>query len=533
MLGVAGNCKSKEKFIDVILQLEEGVQAILMEVMMKYIPKEEAVLQSPPSHVVGTVEQELLESLNTQLKQKEIERMSLIEHMKKVEAENQELSKKVQESQSAYKDVYSESQQNRQEFENYRSRLSSTEMGRARIQQEKELEEDIDSLTKDLEETRRARMEMEKEKDEEIAKLKDELALAQQTAKKLATTESLAEQQKKRIEELSDFQHTAEDEAKRADTLQMRTVLMEKEKRHLDEKTQALVESLYAEKNETRRLDGELKKLANALARSEKEKREAEEQCKFWEQKTKAAEEALATYKKDHDSNRASADGGNMLLQEREATHQLEIGKLQEEIQNLMKTGGEAVRTYTFELEAQAKSLRTENEKLGQELAESTKTKAQLEMENDRLKSQNELLVRAGEESVGQAKELQRVRKERDMLLEGYKRAQDALKELAEQKQANSDLHAENDQLKKDVDTFKKEKNEAEEQCRPLRETNLRLEKELARAGQKLAVIQEERAKFESIFSAQRSEPVSPGLIMEDRRSPNDSRKNPADTNPS
>ncbi len=497
---MAGNCKSKERFIDGILQLEEDVQAVLMEVMMKFIPKEEPL--------PGSVEQELVESLNGQLKQKEVERLGLMEHLKKVETENAELARRMQELQTAYRDACAESQRDKQEFDSYRNKYSSVELGHAKLQQETEFEEEIESLNREVEELRQAMSDLEKSKDEEIAKLSEDLAAEQQKHQRLTAAENTIDQQKRKIDELCAAQQSMMEDLKRGETLQMRVAVMENDRKHFDEKNKELVESLYTEKNETRRLDGELKKLTNSYSRMEKEKKASDELCKFWEQKAKTTDESS---RKERESRKQSADGAGLLLEEREATHQLEIAKLQEEVRNLLATGGEAAKTYTFELEAQAKSLRTENEKLGQDLAVSAKLRAQFELENDQLKSRNEVLAKENEDGIERAKELMRIRQERDMLLEGYRRAQDTLPELTELKQKVGKVQKENEQLKKEMETCRKEWAEMEAKYRPLSESNLRLEKDLARAQQKITLIEEERGKLDALVktNAKKYEAVS------------------------
>ena len=84
------NSKSaKQNFAEIVLKLNEHVQNTLMEIVQKYINKEE------PATPIASVENDVVESLMVQLKQKDVERNNLLEHVKKMEQENEELAQKL------------------------------------------------------------------------------------------------------------------------------------------------------------------------------------------------------------------------------------------------------------------------------------------------------------------------------------------------------------------------------------------------------------------------------------------------------
>eukprot|EP01022_Parablepharisma_sp_SALTPOND_P028443 TRINITY_DN70976_c1_g1_i1.p1 TRINITY_DN70976_c1_g1~~TRINITY_DN70976_c1_g1_i1.p1 ORF type:complete len:636 (+),score=144.29 TRINITY_DN70976_c1_g1_i1:273-2180(+) len=503
ILAIAGNCKTnKDSFIDVILGLEEHIQATLMEIMLKFIAKEE-----PSPHFSSpTVEGELVESLNAQLKQKEVERISMLEHVKKVEQENAEMAKKMAEIQNAYKEVTAEKLQEKSEFEEYKNRHYSGDSTPKIMQREAELEEEIDNLYNELSATKKAIGNMEKEKNEEIERLKDELTYAKTNAKKSAAMESLVGQLKKKIDELTLDKQSMAEELKNMESLQLRINSLEKDKKHVEDKNKKLIEDLYTEKNESRRVELEFKKLKAEYAKIEKELKYLEEKCKFSENQAKISEEALANFKKESESTRNSGDAGSLFALEKEASYKEEIEKLRADLQQLQADVGEAPKTRIVELEAMLKNLTEEKAKLEENLAAVNKRADEAERQSEDLKAQVDVLKKGNEATAEYVKEYQRVKKDRDTLLDVAKRAQDTLTELDALKNTTAELRNENETLKQSMESLKNEKATFEAELKKVKEMNGRFEKKLARDEEKIIFLQEERKRLETALQGTQKE---------------------------
>lgn len=106
---------TKEKFADTVLKLEESVQGTLMQMLEKYIAKD------APETPTGGIEKEFVESLVVQLKQKDIERDTMIDYVSKIEHENEELSERIAEIERTYKELMAERQREKVEFEEYKA----------------------------------------------------------------------------------------------------------------------------------------------------------------------------------------------------------------------------------------------------------------------------------------------------------------------------------------------------------------------------------------------------------------------------
>lgn len=114
-MGITVSSKvTKEKFADTVLKLEESVQSTLMIIIEKYIAKDE------PETPTGGIEKEFVESLVVQLKQKDIERDTMIDYVGKLERENEELAERIAELEKLYKEMAAEKQQEKIEFEEYK-----------------------------------------------------------------------------------------------------------------------------------------------------------------------------------------------------------------------------------------------------------------------------------------------------------------------------------------------------------------------------------------------------------------------------
>ncbi len=96
--------------------------------------------------------------------------------------------------------------------------------------------------------------------------------------------------------------------------------------------------------------------------------------------------------------------------------------------------------------------------------------------------------------------ELQRVKKDRDTLLEVAQRAQDALEEVDSLKAEVEAWKAKNVALENKVKIVESEQAELEGTVKREREQKIELEKKLAAADEKLVFLKEERVRMDEIL---------------------------------
>jgi len=83
----------------------------------KYIAKEE------PETPTAGIEKEFVESLVVQLKQKDIERDTMIDYVSKIERENEEYVGRINELERICKEMVTERQREKVELEEYKARI--------------------------------------------------------------------------------------------------------------------------------------------------------------------------------------------------------------------------------------------------------------------------------------------------------------------------------------------------------------------------------------------------------------------------
>lgn len=107
MLGIVGNCKKKEKFINPILQLDERYQAVLMDIMLKYMKNDDG-----RKSMMIAADIDSISDMQKQLKEREEEKLHLLEQLAKMEKDNRE-----------YNDSFSKLELKMQEFERENTQL--------------------------------------------------------------------------------------------------------------------------------------------------------------------------------------------------------------------------------------------------------------------------------------------------------------------------------------------------------------------------------------------------------------------------
>ena len=493
VLGIVANCsKQKEKYIDAILQLNEQHQAILMEIMVKYILQEDP---SSPSNI----DRELLESLQTQLREKELERISFLEHLKKLEQENSEFSGKIDSLEKAQVESSAEKQQLKKEIEE----LRKSSIGLEFIQREKELEAEIMGYVQEIKDLRVQWDDKDKTKNLEIAKLQDELYMVQQKLKKATTWEPVCTQQKKQIEELLENEEIYKKQLMKVTAAEDQVKELEKQNKELETNNTKLIEEYYGDKNKVMGMETEMKKAIANYSKVEKELKKSEETAHFWEQKSKQTEENLKQIQEEFDSYKLLSGAGSLMNQEKEANYQTEISKLRSQLQEIAKSTDEKIKMRMLELEAKLEVSQAEKSHLNQELSLAMQRREILEKENEDLQAKVKGLKGAEEMATGLATNLNRTKKDRDLLLDLSKRAQNA---LAEQQQLRGEVSKAKDEgirLQSLLTNCEAERAEGEKRAKELHAKNLELEKRLSRDEEKIVQLQEEKKKLEAISKEQ------------------------------
>lgn len=488
---MAGNCKTSANYIDAIINLEENVQSILMEIMVKYVQKE-----YPTQAVPDT---EIIENLNAQLTLKENERLSILNQMKKVEQEKSEIFASFNQIQEMNKKLENENKQISQELEEFR-RKSVLGENTKNIEKEKSLEAEIENLTQELEIANKKLINNENSKNDEISKIKEELFVANQKIKKIAATEQLLDQQKKKYEELMSENQGLNEELKKISILESRISELEKDKKLLEDKNVSLINELYAEKPTIMKTEGELNKALSDISKLEKDLKKAEEKSKQWELKYSTASNEIENLKKEFDELKITAGAGNLLSQEKESNYQNEISKLKNQIERLTEGSGETLKSYVLELEEKLKVLTNEKEKNQQEIILLNKHQINMEKENDSMKIKIEYYTKLHENEADQVKEYENLKHERENLLLKIKETEEKIKESEEQKSENEKLRKECEIMKNELEKLIKEKEISQNEQKTLRDTNLELEKRFARDEEKISLLEEERKRLDLII---------------------------------
>jgi len=512
VLGAAGNCKNPEKnLIDVIVSLEEQDQAILMEIMLKYIPKDSSVIISPEKNQgmpspEPKVEIEMIESLKTQLQQKELERISMLEHVKKIEQENLEMAKRVSEIQKDYKEISNEKQKDKDDLEDYKNKLILNENSSSKIQAEREMEEEIERLTQETVDNRKQMEKYKKEKESEIEKLKDEIANLREKIKLSTIDSNIIDQLKKKVDDLNIENTKLHEELQKAETFQIKILNLEKDKKRLEEKFTQLTEELFTEKNETKKYESEVKKIQDHCENLEKNLKIADEKRKFAESQAQISADTLAAIKKESSMTRSSGDASSLLSLEKEASYNDQIQKLKKELEESKEIFSEKSKSKIAELEAKLNTISSEKQKLDNDFSLQKEHLIELEKENEDIKSQLNMLKEGKEKFAENVKEFQRIKKDRDTLLDVAKRAQDTLLELGKLKETVVGLEKENTELKQNLSKVNEENIRINKENNKFKEEILNLEKKATRDEQKRNVLQEEYSKLEKLIESNKKQ---------------------------
>eukprot|EP01022_Parablepharisma_sp_SALTPOND_P029114 TRINITY_DN725_c0_g7_i1.p2 TRINITY_DN725_c0_g7~~TRINITY_DN725_c0_g7_i1.p2 ORF type:complete len:758 (-),score=154.09 TRINITY_DN725_c0_g7_i1:3869-6142(-) len=438
-------------------------------------------------------------SLQTQLREKEIEHIAVLEHLKKLEQENNELASKIDSIEKGQTEILNENQQLKKEIEDLRRASLGVEF----IQREKELEADIDYYSKEIKILQAQLAEQEKIKQQEISRLQDELYILQAKLKKAATLEAVSGQQKKQIEELLENEEIFKKELLKVATAEEQVKMLEKRNKELETKNIALMSEYYEDKNRVLNMEAELKKTLNNCSKVEKELKKTKETTRFWEQKAKQSENDIKQLQEELDSYRLVSGAGCLLTQEKEASYQAEITKLRKQVTDIISSTEEKVKVRALELEAKLEVSLAEKDRLTQELVLAGQRRDELEKDNEDLLNKIANCKRTEELASNLVTDLNRTKKDRDLLLDVSKRAQNALAEQEKMRAKINKTKEECIRLQSLLTKCESEKTLVEAELKEMCDKNLKLEKELARNEEKIAQMEQEKKKLESSFQNQ------------------------------
>ena len=172
VLGVVGNCRQKDNFIDGILQLNQQTQTILMEIMLKYLTHEN---QSP------SIDNEYVEILRAKLKDRESEFITMMNNQKKIEKENTEFLLKINSLEEIQFETAAENLKLKREIDELHKAALNTKF----IERENKLKAEIEKYKNQFNEQNIKLEEEAKIKLKEISQRDDELFILKEKIKKL------------------------------------------------------------------------------------------------------------------------------------------------------------------------------------------------------------------------------------------------------------------------------------------------------------------------------------------------------------
>jgi len=494
-LGIVGNSKAREKFIDPILKLEESHQAILMEIMLKYVKSEES------RKTIKAMENELVESLQIQLKDKEAERHGFIEHIGKLETENKELSKSILEIDAKCKSLEKDNQALRAFIdEESQKRLNYIPKFEVESPTNSNLEDEIFKLNKQVKSLQEEIKELKSNYSEEKSKLQDELFVANQKANKVPTLEKQIEQQAAQIENLKNAELEQKSLITRIELYEIKIQELEKNKKQLVEECKKVSTQLYSEQNEYKSIIEDSKKYNEKIKKMEDEYSSLDEKKKHWEQRAKQAEEKLKKMSEEIDSLKLSVNAGNLLTQEQELKYKQKIERLEEQVELLSETSNTKLATKLADLEGKLEAITNVKIKNEQELILINKRYEELLKEHQNSLEEIENYKLDKSNTIDLSKEYSRVKKDRDTLLELAGKTQDLSQKFEEMKIEYEKLKNDHKNVQEKLNADLSEKANFEEKIKDLSEKKLELEKNEARMEEKLRVLQEERKKSEEFI---------------------------------
>ena len=412
-LGIACNSEKHEEYVDPMLTLEESQQTILMDIMVKYVRPEEGRKSAL------AVDAELIESMQQQLKDKETDRKGVMEEVAKLEGENKEISKNLQEAEKKCKSLEKENQQLHSLMDELAKKTAAVEpMTGIDPAREHDLETDVAKLQTQVKTLSTDMSKQKKAYEMEKGQLKDELYIANQKAMKVAGLEKLVEQQRNQIEGLKAIIEEQKPVLNKIELYETQIQELEKNKQALVQECKAVTGKFYAEKNDNKFAQESAKKARDKSVKLEEDVATLDRNKKYWEQRAKQAEDKAKATMEENDHLRLSANAGNLLSLEQETKYKKKIEALEERVSLISENSNARLVARISELEGKLEAAKAVNIKLEQELALRNKQHDDLQKENKALSEELEGFRRIGKSHTVELNEdLYRIKKDRDTLL--------------------------------------------------------------------------------------------------------------------
>ena len=467
VLAVAGN--NKGRYIDAILQLDLETQGVLMGMMLKYLEEQ-------------NIDREIFESLQVQLIERTKEQELMIGHLKELEKENSNFSSTIDLLNREKAEIVEENQVLKRAIEGLRRISSINDF----VQREKELEADIDDYKKEIKMLKTKLAEEESVKQQQVDKYNEELIELKERLKRVSILQLTNEEQKKKLQECQEYEEIIEKQQLRIISLKEDVSMLERRSKETESKSLTLMNEYYELKNSTARMEIEMGKLIEQCEEYKAERKNAEQRIKFLELKVQQAEETINQIQEEINNN----DG---LILQKESEYQIEIAQLQNQITQLTNMNEKRSEIAIAELKAKLEVNATEKEQLTKELNEIKQRKEVVEKDKEYLLVEIEKYKELKKEYKNVMSELNRIKKDKELLLDLSKRAQAALSEKEEIHTLNNKLKEELIEVKNSLNKCEAEKIKLDTELKEQYEKNVKLEKELIRREEQCVQLTERK----------------------------------------
>lgn len=338
------------------------------------------------------------------------------------------------------------------------------------------------------------------EKQDEISKLQNELINAQSKFHRFSEAERIIEQQKSKIVQLEKINEEYKKLTRQQERCENKIQELEKSMKNYLEEKELITTQLFQEQTRATLAEKSLEKAKEDCVKQEAKYSTIAEQKQYWEQRAKNVEEELKNCSEELEELKITPDTGNLNSQEQEMKYKKQIEQLQEHVKLLTQERNNALMNKVNELEAQLSSTIMRKTQLEQEISSLRSKIDIMQKEEDLYKEQIEKLKVANRNALDVMNEFERVKKDRDMLLEVTSKAQAVQTQLEELKKQHSTTIEEKSILQEEKKNLIKEKLESEAIIKKYQSEKTELEKQIVRQDAKVLLIQEERKKLDNFI---------------------------------
>ena len=450
-----------------------------MEVIIKYTKTEKT-----------TIEADIIENLQLQLKAKEVDRLAITGQIHNLEHENKELTDNLTKCKSECRVLNEENQKLKEEIENIKYSAIETS-------NEKELATEVRTLNEQLEEVNKKLKEEKVNCQELECKLQDELVLVKQKDEKIKELDELIERQKEELvllravkEEKSDVENNIESCMKRIDDL------VKKNKELLTE-CDGLELGLQAKRTECKNVLESYKNEQETNRMMAEKLIMLQDKKNYLEEIIKQAENKISSLSEENEVLRMKSDKEGLL--HKEIKYKQKIARLEEQLTILSENSNTQLTSQITELEAELKRKINSEKRLEEELNNTTRQYEALQQEHRKVLQELEK-CKVNEVSINLTKECARIKKDRDTLLQVAVNAQDISIKYEQLKIEFEEIKKEYEEIKERYDESIKDKVLVEEQLKIKVNENLELEKRITRLDEKISILQEQHINDERLI---------------------------------